>query len=123
MPFGIGESLNYNVYFSGLPAGYGELSVIKIDTVQNLPSYHVRFSTWTTGFTNKIYPIKDQIDIWLDKNTLKTLRVDKNIREGNYKKNSKSFFNHNDELVIVDGDSISAPKGILSPYSLFYSSC
>ena len=121
MPFGIGESFNYNVFFSGLQAGHGELSVIKLDTVQNLPSYHVRFSTWTTGFTNKIYPINDIIDLWLDTNTLKTLRVDKNIQEGNYKKNSKSFFNHDDGLVIIDGDSISVPKGIISPYSLFYS--
>ena len=32
-----------------------------------------------------------------------------------------SLFYHNDELIVVDGDTLSIPRGSQSPYSLFYS--
>ena len=34
IPFKINETLTYKAFFSGLPAGKGELTVIKLDTIQ-----------------------------------------------------------------------------------------
>jgi len=121
MPFRVHETLTYKAFFSGVPAGLGELTVIKLDTIQNLPAYHVRFKAWTTGFSDKLFSINDKIDIWLDTKSLETIKVEKKIQEGNYKKNSMSLFYHNDELIVVDGDTFSIPRGSQSPYSLFYS--
>ncbi len=120
-PFRINEILTYKAFFSGIPAGKGELTVIELDTIQNLPAYHVRFKAWTTGFTDKLFSIDDKIDVWLDIKSLETLKVEKRIREGNYKKNSISLFNHDEGWVIVDGDTLPIPAGSQSPYSLFYS--
>ena len=121
MPFRLHETLTYKAFFSGVPAGLGELTVIKLDTIQDLPTYHVRFKAWTTGFSDKLFSINDKIDIWLDTKSLETIKVEKKIQEGNYKKNSMSLFYHNDELIVVDGDTFSIPRGSQSPYSLFYS--
>lgn len=120
-PFKINETLTYKAFFSGLPAGKGELTVIKLDTIQGSPAYNVRFKAWTTGFTDKLFSINDKIDVWLDTKSMNTLKVEKRIQEGNYKKNSTSLFYHDSEFAIVDGDTISIPKGSQSPYSLFYS--
>ena len=121
MPFRVHETLTYKAFFSGIPAGLGELTVIKLDTIQDLPSYHVRFKAWTTGFSDKLFSINDKIDIWLDAKSLETIKVENRIQEGNYKKNSMSLFYHNDKLVVIDGDTLSIPQGSQSPYSLFYS--
>jgi hypothetical protein len=121
MPFRVHETLTYKAFFSGVPAGLGELTVIKLDTIQDLPSYHVRFKAWTTGFSDKLFSINDKIDIWLDAKSLETIKVENRIQEGNYKKNSMSLFYHNDELVVIDGDTLSIPQGSQSPYSLLYS--
>ena len=76
-PFKIDEVLTYRAFFSGIPAGKGELTVIELDTIQNSPAYHVRFKAWTTGFTDKLFSIDDKIDVWLDIISLETLKVEK----------------------------------------------
>ena len=121
VPFKINEKLTYKAFFSGVPAGKGELTVIKLDTIQGIPAYHVCFKAWTTGFTDKLFSINDKIDVWLDVKSMNTLKVEKRIQEGDYKKKSTSLFYHDNGYATVDGDTISIPKGSQSPYSLFYS--
>ena len=120
IPFDVGETLTYDAFISGIPAGRGELKVCGLDTISNLPVYHVQVRAWTTGFTKTLYPLDDKINIWLDKESLNTIKVVKKIKQGSYEKNSISHLNHSEGWAIVDGDSIPIPTGTQSPYALFY---
>ena len=40
----------------------------------------------TTGFTKTLYPLDDKINIWLDKESLNTIKVVKKIKQGSYRK-------------------------------------
>ena len=120
VPFKVGESLNYKASFSGIDAATGRLEVLGIEMINNVSTYHVRFSANTHGVANFLFPIRDVIDLWLDKNSLAPIRVKKDISEGKYKKKSKSDLSQNQGFAIVRNDTISIGKGTHSPYSLFY---
>jgi len=102
VPFKVGESLNYKASFSGIDAATGRLEVLGIETINNVSTYHVRFSAW------------------LDENSLVPIRVKKNISEGKYEKKSESNLSQNQGFAIVRNDTISMGMGTHSPYSLFY---
>ena len=120
IPFKVGESLNYKASFSGIDAATGRLEVLGIEKINNVSTYHVRFSANTHGFANFLFPIRDVIDLWLDENSLVPIRVKKNISEGKYEKKSESDLSQNQGFAIVRNDTISMGMGTHSPYSLFY---
>ena len=120
VPFKVGESLNYKASFSGIDAATGRLEVLGIETINNVSTYHVRFSANTHGVANFLFPIRDVIDLWLDENSLVPIRVKKNISEGKYEKKSESDLSQNQGFAIVRNDTISMGMGTHSPYSLFY---
>ena len=120
VPFKVGESLNYKASFSGIDAATGRLEVLGIETINNVSTYHVRFSANTHGFANYLFQIRDVIDLWLDENSLVPIRVKKNISERNYEEKSVSNLSQNQGFAIVRNDTISMGMGTHSPYSLFY---
>ena len=120
VPFKVGESLNYKASFKGIDAATGRLEVLGIETINNVSTYHVRFSAKTYGFANFLFPIQDVIDLWLDKNSLVPIRVKKNISEGKYEKKSLLNLFQNQGFAIVRNDTISMGIETHSPYSLFY---
>jgi hypothetical protein len=120
VPFKVGESLNYKASFSGIDAATGRLEVLGIEMINNVSTYHVRFSANTHGVANFLFPISDVIDLWLDENSLAPIRVKKDISEGKYEKKSESDLSQDQGFAIVRNDTISMGMGTHSPYSLFY---
>ena len=120
IPFKVGETLNYQASFSGIDAATGSLKVIGIETINDISTYHVRFTANTYGFADFLFPIQDVIDLWLSKETLSTIKIKKNISEGNYNKNTVSHLFHEDGYAIVNKDTVQVQSGVHSPYSLFY---
>ena len=120
VPFKVGETLNYKASFSGIDAATGRLQVLGIETINDVSTYHVRFSANTHGFANFLFPIRDVIDLWLDENSLAPVRVKKDISEGKYKKKSESDLFQDQGFAIVRDDTITIGMGTHSPYSLFY---
>ena len=117
----VGENLKYKVSFSGIEAATGRLNIIKIEMIDNVPTYHVQIKIQTLGITDRLYPIDDRIDIWLEKETLRTVKIEKNISEGNYKKSSVTKFYQKNKYALVDNDTVTIPEDCHSPYSLIYS--
>ena len=120
VPFKVGETLNYKASFSGIDAATGRLQVLGIETINDVSTYHVRFSANTHGFANFLFPIRDVIDLWLDENSLAPVRVKKDISEGKYKKKSESDLFQDQGFAIVRDDTITIGMETHSPYSLFY---
>jgi len=120
IPFHVGESLHYQASFSGIDAATGTLEVLGRDTVHNSPTIHIRFTAKTYGFAKYLFRIQDEINFWLDEETLFPLKVHKDIREGNYKKKTTIHLNQKDGFAIVNKDSIPITEETHSPYSLFY---
>jgi len=120
LPFSVGERLEYSAKFNFIPAGKAFLTVVSIDTVNNLPAYHVRYEAQTGPIADKIYKIRDNVDSWLDEKEFFTHQQTKNIREGKYRFTSHSQIMYDHSIAIVNKDTIPIQGRLYDPYSLFY---
>ena len=116
----IGEKLKYSAHFGGVPAADASLEVIGKEKLNGASAYHVRFTARSKGLINYLYPINDRIDLWLNEDSLLTVKELLQIREGNYKKSQKMIFNHNKNFVVLNSDTLTIPDNAHSPYALFY---
>ena len=120
IPFKIGEELNYDASFGSIDAAKGSLKVLNKESINNIMTYHVQFTAKSKGIINYLFPINDQIDIWLNEQSLLPIKVISNIREGKYKEKSETYINHEAGYAITNGDTLEIGNEIHSPYSLFY---
>lgn len=120
LPFKVGEHLTYTLRFNIIKMGRGYLSVESIDTIAGIPSYHVKFQANTSKFADIIFRVRDKIDIWLNKTDLTTLKIDKEINEGNYHKNYYTLIDYANSIAITNKDTIKINGTIRDPYSLLY---
>jgi hypothetical protein len=119
-PFRVGETLNYTAKFNFIPAGTAALKIVSLDTVNNIPSFHIQYSARTGSFADRLFKIRDRVDSWIDIEGLFVHRQVKSIRQGNYRKNSQTELFYGDSLAVVNNDSIHISEIVFDPYSLFY---
>ena len=100
--------------------GRGYLSVESIDNISGVQSYHIKFQANTHKFADRIFRVRDKIDIWLNKTDLATLKINKEINEGNYHKNYYTLIDYNNSIVITNKDTININGAVRDPYSLLY---
>ncbi len=119
-PFKVGEKLVYNAKFNIIPSGTAFLEVLSRDSINGNGVYHARFTAKTNLTFDPIFKIRDQIDIWMDEQTLYTHQLIKTIREGKYRKKISTTIYYQDSLAVINSDSIKIHDVVRDPYSLFY---
>ena len=79
VPFGIGESMNYDVRFGPLSVGSGRMDVVGLDTVRGKPSFHVRLElrAGVPGFR-----VVNVLESWMERSTLHALRYKEETSQG-----------------------------------------
>ncbi len=116
----VGEVLKYEAFFSNIKAGEGSLKIFGIEKIRDNETYHVQFKANTKGLTDKIFPIRDVIDLWLDKKNLLPLQVKSSIREGRYHKEEDIYLFQKDNYALKNDKKILINENTHSPFSLFY---
>ena len=116
----VGEVLRYEAFFSNINAGEGSLKIFGIEKIRDNETYHVQFKANTKGLTDKVFPIRDVIDLWLDKKSLLPLQVKSSIREGRYHKKEDIYFFQKDNYALKNYKKILINENTHSPFSLFY---
>ena len=116
----VGEVLRYEAFFSNINAGEGSLKIFGIEKIRDNETYHVQFKANTKGLTDKIFPIRDVIDLWLDKKNLLPLQVKSSIREGRYHKEEDIYLFQKDNYALKNDKKILINENTHSPFSLFY---
>lgn len=120
LPFQIGEKLNYSAKFNIIPSGKASLEVIGLDSVNGNKTYHARFKASTSPALDRLYKLRDQVDIWMDEEKLFTHKLKKNIREGNYNQKSLTTIHYDESFAIINADTIAITDPVRDPYSLFF---
>ena len=120
IPFKVGERLTYTLQFNIIKMGRGYLSVESIDNISGVQSYHIKFQANTRKFADRIFRVRDQIDIWLNKTDLTTLKIIKQINEGKYHRDYYTSIDYNNSIAITNKDTIKINGAVRDPYSLLY---
>ena len=120
-PFNIGEKLEFSVDFNSIPVGKAKLIVNENTLINNNDNYHITFIAKTEGIADRIYKIRDNIQLWIDKNDFYTHKLKKDIREGSFNQALEILFDYNRSLAIINNDkeSIISYKS-WDPFSMFY---
>ena len=119
-PFKIGESLKYHAEFNRVRVGEAELKVSAIEEINTIKSYHIIYVAKTKGLADRLFKIRDQIDIWIDKEGFFTHRLIKNINQGNYKNKVDVRFDYNKSIAKTSTKEISIDFKARDSFSLFY---
>ena len=119
-PFKIGESLQYHAEFNRVRVGEAELKVSAIEEINTIKSYHIIYVAKTKGLADRLFKIRDRIDIWIDKEGFFTHRLIKNIHQGNYKNKVDVKFDYNKSIAKTSTKEISIDFKARDSFSLFY---
>ena len=120
IPFEVGEKLTYTLKFNVVKMGRGYLSVESMDNINGTDAYHVKFEAKTRKIADRVFPVHDIVDTWLNKSNLTTLRINKDISEGDYHKTYNSTIDYGNQIAITNNDTISINGPVRDPYSLLY---
>tara|TARA_B100001059_G_scaffold230532_1_gene264885 strand:- start:238 stop:951 length:714 start_codon:yes stop_codon:yes gene_type:complete len=108
----------YSVYIDllNIKIGGASLSIKESGNIEGRDVYHLNFSVKTSKLGDRIYKIRNKIDVWIDKKNLNVVRQEKNIRELRKKKNSITSIQG--ELATTNGKKYIINKNTFDPYSL-----
>ena len=120
MPAHVGETLFYKASFRGIHVASASLEVTKKTIIEKDSVYHIQFRAKTRSAFSYIFPINNEIDLWIDIKTFLPVKISEKISEGNFKRSTNLVFNRKSNHAIVDNDTLSIEKYTQSPYSLFY---
>ena len=120
LPINIGETLLYKASFRGIHAANASLKTIKKEVIGIDSVYHIQFLAKSKGPINYVFPIDDEINLWLDIKTFLPVKIHEKISEGRFKRSRKIHFNRKNNFALIDNDTLQIEKNTQSPFSLFY---
>ena len=88
------EKLTYTVKWLGMPVGTLTSSVKGTKKINEREAFVLEAVFKTNGFCSKIFPVNDRYVSYVDKEELYTLRHEVYRREGRYKKDAITEFDH-----------------------------
>jgi hypothetical protein len=106
-PFHPGEKFVYSVEYGFISAGDASLSVVGIDTVRGIPCYHVQSRALSNPTFSTFFKVEDRVDSYIDMYRLTSLRLEKHLREGRYRKDLEVEFDPGKPLAYyAEGDTL-----------------
>lgn len=123
LPFSVGEQLNFNFYLANSPQVVGTSSF----NVKGRSKYFGRdglllaFSAQSSGALQRLFAVNDQINSYVDLNTLVPYRTEMNLQEGKRRMNQTLTIDQERGTVVTDkGARIDIPVGTHDLISVFY---
>jgi hypothetical protein len=108
-----GERLVFDVTWMGIKAGQATLEARGVVQVNGGKAYHLVTTAQSAPFISKFYRVDDRSDSYLAVSPLRSLQFDKQLREGNYRHNSQTAFDHDAKVATFRYlDFGPVPKGV-----------
>jgi hypothetical protein len=89
-----GEHLTFDVTWMGVKAGQATLESRGLTTLNGRPAYHLVTTARSSPFVSKFYAVADRSEAFLGVDPLRSLWFGKHLREGRYRHDSQTAFDH-----------------------------
>lgn len=110
-----GERLVYDVTWLGIRAGQATMEIRDAVQIKGEPAIHLVTTAQSSPLVSKIYPVNDRSESYLGLEPMRALRFEKHLREGRYRHDSQTDFDHQGGLATFRYlDFSPVPKGISS---------
>jgi hypothetical protein len=118
--FGIGERLEFSVKYGTISAGSAVMEINDTTTIDNHSCYRVVSTANSNDFISVFYKVRDSVQTYLDVPGLFPRLFSKQLHEGGYKVNRRTYFDQKHHLAITGKDSISTFGFVQDPLSSLY---
>lgn len=119
--FGYGEKLNYSVGYKFITAGTGHFHIQPEPILRDgRKCYDIRFQVKSLESLDWLYRVRDQYRTVLDVAGIFPWEFEQRIREGNYKRDAKAYFDQSKNIAKVKSRSIPMPDYVHDIVSAFF---
>ena len=118
--FGAGEKLVFSVQYGLITAGEATLEVRNIATIGGRPCYRIVSDARTNDFFSKFYQVRDRYESCMDTTELYTLRYEKHVREGKFKRDETVDFDQTTHRAKYKDKSVPIPPRTQDVLSALY---
>jgi hypothetical protein len=125
IPFGPGEKLSYDLYWTFILAGSATLETLASDPVEGRPAVQFRALAQSTPFVDKFYKVRDSIESWVDADVTRALLYKKDQSEGDYVRHYLVRFDKNGNVAYRYSkgalkNAVMIPFGTFDPLSMLF---
>ncbi|MEW5737157.1 MAG: DUF3108 domain-containing protein [Thermodesulfobacteriota bacterium] len=125
LPFAVGETLTFTLYWTVIPAGEAEITVLPDTVVNGIPARHFLMTVRTNSFIDNFYKVRDRVEAFTDLPMTRSLLYYKEQHEGSSHHKVRVDFDWENNLAIFNEDGKVAKKteivpGTFDVLALFY---
>lgn len=125
IPFGPGEKLSYNIYWTFILAGSATLETLESGPVEGRQALHFRALAKSTPFVDTFYKVRDSIESYVDPAVTHAILYRKDQSEGDYVRNYVVRFDKNGNVAYRYSkgalkNAVVIPNGTFDPLSMLF---
>ena len=120
LPFQDGESLQYTAGFRLFAVGTTTMEVTRPDSAIPDAALQITSRTETAPFFDRLYRIRDRVEVWLDPTHLVLRRMERDIQEGRYRQRDTTSVDLLSGIIVTQGDTLPAQRPVHDPIGAIY---
>lgn len=106
VPYGEGERLTFAIQYGLIYAGDATMEIRNIAIIDTTKAYHIISSARTNEAFDVIYKVRDRVESFMDYYNLFSIRFEKHLREGRYRKDESVIFDQKKHFAIYKDKKI-----------------
>lgn len=118
--FGAGEKLVFSVQYGLVTAGEATLEIRNVATMRERPCYRIVSDARTNDFFSKFYQVRDRYESFMDTTELYSVRYEKHVREGKFKRDEVVEFDQTAHRAIYKDKVVPIPPRAQDVLSALY---
>ena len=107
--FGVGEKLVHAIQYGLIYAGDATLEIRNIAVLDSVKTYHVVSLARTNRAFDLVYKVRDHHESFIDYDNLYSVRFEKHLREGKFRRDESVTFDQNKHLAIYKNREVGIP--------------
>jgi hypothetical protein len=112
VPFGEGEKLTFAIQYGLIYAGDATLEVRNIAVLDGVRAYRIMSSARTSKSFDIVFKVRDRIVSYMDYENLFSIRFEKHIREGGFKRDELVSFDQQRHIALYEDKEVT-----IAPYT------
>ena len=109
VPFGAGELLTFAIQYGLIYAGDATLEIRNVAVLDTSRAYHIISTARTNSAFDVVFKVRDRHDSFMDYENLYSLRFEKHLREGRFKRDETVLFDQRNHVAIYDDKRVPIP--------------
>ncbi len=118
--FGAGEKLVFSVQYGLVTAGEATMEIRNVADLGGRPSYRIVTDARTNDFFSKFFTVRDRYESYMDTTELYSLRYEKHIREGKFKRDESVDFDQKAHRAVYKDKVVPIPPRTQDVLSALY---